>query len=282
MAVVIPTYQRGISVLSVLEKIENCDPLPSELWVHIDSADGELEREISQRFPAVKVLTSTMRIGPGGGRHKCFQMCTVPYAVSFDDDSYPIDRDFFAMIESLFVQNPDTAILAASIWHRHEAEKPRRSELRQVASYVGCGYAIRLTAYRSVRGYLPLPVAYGLEETDLSLQLLSAGWKIVAAGELRVFHDTELKHHDLPDITAGTITNVGLFAFLHYPLTGAGWGVIQLANKIWYCVRRGRVSGIWTGLRAIPYKCHEYRRFRKPVSLRTMKQFRFLSRLSSR
>ena len=43
IAVLIPTYNRGAAVLSVLEKIQACDPQPSEIWVHVDQADGMLE-----------------------------------------------------------------------------------------------------------------------------------------------------------------------------------------------------------------------------------------------
>src|SRR5436309_170604 len=104
IAVFIPTYNRGLAVLSVLEKIKNCNPQPSEIWVHIDMADGMLDRELGRRFPDVGIVTSAIRLGPGGGRHQCLQACTTPYAVSFDDDSYPIDADTFAVVERLFSQ----------------------------------------------------------------------------------------------------------------------------------------------------------------------------------
>src|SRR5262249_31222328 len=95
VAAIIPTYNRGLAVLSVLGKIQDCDPRPSEIWVHIDCADGILEGEITRRFPEVRILTAIDRLGPGGGRHRCLSACTSPYAVSFDDDSYPVDADFF-------------------------------------------------------------------------------------------------------------------------------------------------------------------------------------------
>src|SRR5215470_7007395 len=98
VAVIIPTYNRGSAVLSILEKIESCDPRPAEIRVHIDLADGDLERELSRRFPGIEILTSPTRLGPGGGRHRCLLSCNAPYAVSFDDDSYPVDRDFFSQV----------------------------------------------------------------------------------------------------------------------------------------------------------------------------------------
>ena len=273
VAVIIPTYNRGVAILSVLEKIQACNPKPAEIWVHFDLGDGVLEREVQRRFPDVGILTSATRLGPGGGRHRCLLACTTPYAVSFDDDSYPVDPDFFSQVDRLFSNYPKAAIFGATIWHRHEREKIRTEKMILRPSYIGCGCAIRLAAYRQVRGYLPRPVAYGMEERDVSLQLFAAGWQIYEVGDWRVFHDTNLKHHQTPEITSATITNVGLFAFLHYPFIGWGWGALQVVNKIAYCIRVGRIRGILSGILRIPIDCYHYRRYRKPVDWKTLKAF---------
>jgi hypothetical protein len=197
----------------------------------------------------------------------------MPYAVSFDDDSYPVDTDFFARFERLFSDYPKAAIFAASIWHRREPEKERTESLVRIPSHVGCGYAVRLAAYREVRGCLPRPIPYRMEESDLSIQLFAAGWQIYEAGELRVFHDTDLTHRESPEITSGTITNVGLCAFLHYPIIGWGWGLAQVANIVVDSIRRRRLRGICSGLLRIPGDCYRNRRYRKPIDWRTLRLF---------
>ena len=191
VAVVIPTYNRGSAVISVLDKVLACDPQPAEIWVHIDQNDGVLERHLMERFPGVHILTSAGRLGPGGGRHRCLLACGAPYAVSLDDDSWPVDADFFAAIDPLFSSYPRAAIFGASIWHRAEAEICRSRAVRRVASYVGCGHAVRVAAYRDIRGYLARPMAYAIEESDVGLQLFVRGWQVFSAEELRVYHDTD-------------------------------------------------------------------------------------------
>jgi GT2 family glycosyltransferase len=273
ITVIIPTYNRGMKVLSVLEKIRLCDPAPAAIIIHIDLSDGGLEAELKKRFPDVAVLVSSARRGPGGGRHRCLLACKTPFAVSFDDDSYPVDSDFFATVERLFLEHPRTALLEANVWHRNEPELPRATSLMPIPSYIGCGYAIRLDVYRQMRGHLDRPVPYAMEEPDLSLQLFVSGYQMMRAGELRVFHDTDLKHHHSSEITSGSIMNVALYAFLNYPIMASGLGMLQLGNKVAYCLRRGRFGGIIPGLLRIPADCWRNRMYRKPVPWKTLQRY---------
>ena len=265
VAVVIPTYNRGSAVVSVLEKVLACDPQPAEIWVHIDQNDGVLERHLIERFPGIHILTSTGRLGPGGGRHRCLLACGAPYAVSLDDDSWPVDTDFFAAIDPLFSSYPRAAIIGASIWHRAEAEIRRSHGVRRVASYVGCGHAVRVAAYRDIRGYLARPMAYAIEESDVGLQLYVKGWQVFSAEELRVYHDTDRTHHEAAEVTASTITNLALLAFLHYPAIDLGRGAAQVANRVAYSVRRGRIRGVASGVGGIVTECYRNRALRAPI-----------------
>jgi GT2 family glycosyltransferase len=278
VTVIIPTYNRGIKVLSVLEKVSMCDPAPAAVIIHIDLSDGALEASLKERFPHVVILSSSVRLGPGGGRHRCLLACKTPFAVSFDDDSYPFDSDFFATVERLFLEHPATALLEANVWHRSEAELPRAASLTPIPTYIGCGYAIRLNVYNQMRGYLDRPVPYGMEELDLSLQLFGSGHEMMRAGELRVFHDTDLKHHRSTEITSGSIMNVALFAFLHYPVMALGLATLQLGNKVAYCLRKGRFNGIISGLFRIPADCWRNRMYRKPVPWKTLRSYVRFSR----
>ena len=265
VAVVIPTYNRGSAVVSVLDKVLACDPQPAEIWVHIDQNDGVLERHLMERFPGVHILTSAGRLGPGGGRHRCLLACGAPYAVSLDDDSWPVDADFFAAIDPLFSSYPRAAIFGASIWHRAEAEIRRSRAVRRVASYVGCGHAVRVAAYRDIRGYLARPMAYAIEESDVGLQLFVRGWQVFSAEELRVYHDTDRTHHEASEVTASTITNLALLAFLHYPAMDLGRGAAQVANRVAYSVRRGRIRGVASGVGGIVTECYRNRALRAPI-----------------
>jgi glycosyltransferase involved in cell wall biosynthesis len=273
VAVVIPTYNRGLTILTTLERIFACDPLPAEIWVHIDAADGKLEHTLASRYPEIRVLTSPVRMGPGAGRHRCLQACKSPFAASFDDDSFPVDPDFFGKVERLFLENSRAAIVGATIWHHGQAARIRENTIVRTPSYTGCGYAIRVEAYRRLRGHLPRPVNYGMEESDLAIQLFAAGWRIVISGELRVFHDTDLSHHNSPEVTAGVVANVALCAFLNYPISGFPRGLLQVANTVVFSLRRRRIRGLLQGITSIPMHCYRNRQYRDPISRKAMKEY---------
>lgn len=279
VSVIIPTYGRGTAIIKVLERIALCRPLPAKIIVHLDAPADNALAEISRLFPDIMVLSSDTRLGPGGGRHRALMACDTPFAVSFDDDSYPIDEQFFSEVERLFVRNEDVALLAAQIWHRNEDVPELSDWMYDRPSFVGCGFAIRVEAYRKIRGYLPRPVAYGVEETDVSLQLFAARQRICQVGALRVFHDTDLKHHSSAVITAASITNLALYAFLHYPVSRLGWGVLQVANRVRFLASRRRFRGIIAGFLAIPLDCYRFRQYRDPVDPDVLSRFfRLISR----
>jgi GT2 family glycosyltransferase len=117
-----------------------------------------------------------------------------------------------------------------------------------------------------------------MEESDVSLQLFARGWRVETAKSLRVFHDTELKHHDAPEITIYSIMNIALRVYLNYPIVGWGFGLLQIANKIVDCVKRRRLSGIAFAILHIPSYCFHYRRLREPIEWRVIKRYAELSR----
>jgi len=265
VSVGIPTFARGLRIVETLNRIGDLDPGPAEVIVHVDQSDGELEAHLRERLPCVRVVSSTNRIGPGGGRHRCLQMALQPYFVSFDDDSWPLDRDFCAEVAELFVQYPHAAVLGATIHHPGEMEPERSVDTSIVSDYTGCGHAMRVQAYRQTTGYIDRPWAYGMEEVDIAMQLHTLDWTILRCGSLRVFHDTQLLHHMRPDVVAGAVQNIALRAFLRYPMRLWPCGLLQVGNLVVDQMRRRRFAGLISGLCGIPGTFWRYASQRRPL-----------------
>lgn len=274
ISVVIPTYNRPTKLLLTLEKILACHPCPSEIIVHIDGNDTETETVIHNSvFRGIRIVRSATQVGPGGGRNKAIAEAKHEIVASFDDDSYPIDADYFSRLIELFDRFPDVAVIGAAIYHQNEAIEPDAPVAQWSADFVGCGCAYRKSVFLQTDGYVQLPVAYDMEEVDLSLRLHDMGWRILRSSWLRVFHNTVLDHHQNPKITAASITNRALLAYLRYPPSYWGFGVAQCLNRILWLVRHQRRAGIKAGLLAIPSTIAQNKHHRQLVSSQSLQSY---------
>lgn len=198
------------------------------------------------------------------------EMAKNQWVVTFDDDSWPESPDFFARLEKVIDVNPKAGVLAFPINVRGQKPTHWPKDIQQASCFENCGCAIRREAFLQTEGFLPLRHAYGMEEADVSLQLLDKGWQILNVPNLWVYHDTGMEHHASPAVNAAQITNTALLAFLRYPVTLWPLGILQTLNRVKYAISMRRFRGIMKGLWDIPFVCRKYRLPRKPVKAETV------------
>jgi GT2 family glycosyltransferase len=274
----VTAYDRIDQTLATLRVIHNCVPAPDEVLVHVDANQVECEKAIRNAFPGVRVLRSSDQVGPGGGRNKLMNAAQFEFVASFDDDSYPIDSDYFARARNLFDRFPDASVICAALYHTGESIGLDDRSAQWTADFRGGACIYRREAFLEAGGYVPLPVAYGMEEVDLAIRLHSRDGKILTTPWLRVFHNTDLKRHGDPQVTAGSIANLALLAYLRYPISLWGIGVGQCANRLLWLLRHGRRRGILKGLTMIPAHLRANHRYRLPVSNRAVRSYLALRR----
>lgn len=278
VSVAIPTYQHPEKLVETLAKIKACDPAPNEILVYIDNDDFETESVLRRAHSDVKILYGKEHLGPGGGRNLMLDVAMNEIVASFDDDSYPLDLDYFARVCEHFERFPKAGVLAARIIHLDEKMKDAEERFHWVADFVGCGAAYRRDAFLDTGGYVDLPIAYGMEEADLALRLIEKNWRVLASGMLRVFHDTDRRHQRNPQIVAGNLSNLALLAYLRYPEFMVWLGVIQVARKWLWFLCRGYHAGLIRGILGIPAKVWGRRGERHPVSMSVLKKYLRLRR----
>jgi GT2 family glycosyltransferase len=272
VTVVIPTYNRPELLLLALEKIFSCNPAPSEVIVHIDANDCVTQLAIGNRkFENIKIIQSDTQMGPGGGRNLAIAIANNELVASFDDDSYPIDHNYFLRLTKLFEMFPKAAVIGAGIFHIGESTSPDDLVAKWVPDFVGCGCAYRKSVFQQTDGYVPLPFAYGMEEVDLALQLRDLGWGILQSPWLRIFHNTQLTHHSSAKVTAASIANLALLTYLRYPISFWWLGVAQCLNRIVWLIKHRRLNGIVQGLTLIPALLYRHRQLRKPINSQTLR-----------
>lgn len=281
ISAIVAAYERIDQTLKTIRILQSCDPEPDEILVHVDGNRVECEQTIRRAFPRIKILLSNERLGPGGGRNKLVADSQYQFVASFDDDSYPIDTDYFARVRQLFDRFPDASIIDAALYHAGEAIALDERKAQWTADFSGGACVFRREAFLKAGGYVALPVAYGMEEVDLALRLHSQGGRILWSSWLRVFHDTDLQRHAEPHVTAGSIANLALLAYLRYPVSLWSIGVWQCANRVLWLLRHGRHRGIWRGLTMIPGHLRAHRRFRLTVSNQAVRSYLALRRTPS-
>jgi len=278
ISAIVTAYERIEQTLETLRIIQSCTPPPDEVLVHVDANRRDCEEAIRKAFPAVRVLRSKEQVGPGGGRNKLVDAAQFEFVASFDDDSYPIDADYFARAAKLFEQFPDASVICAALYHVGEAIGLDDRQAQWTADFSGGACIYRRQEFLDAGGYVPLPVAYGMEEVDLAIRLHSRGGRILTTRWLRVFHNTNLERHADPRVTAGSIANLALLAYLRYPVSLWGIGVGQCANRLLWLLRHGRRRGILKGVTMIPAHLRAHHRYRLPVSGAAVKSYLALRR----
>lgn len=275
---IVTAFRRVEQTLDTLRRLSGCRPAPGEILVHVDGGEVDCANAIRVQYPDIKILLSADNIGPGGSRNKLIAAAHFEWVASFDDDSYPLDVDFFQRVWDLSQQLPTTAVLAAVVYHRGETVDPENRIGRWVADFSGGACAYRRQVFLNTAGYVPLAIAYGMEEVDLAMRLHASGERIYQAGWLRVFHDTNLNRHDDPLITSASISNLALLAFLRYPLSCWWIGVVQVAKRVIWLKNYGRYRGILRGLIEIPARLYRLRTHRELLSPSAIKSYLMLRR----
>jgi GT2 family glycosyltransferase len=278
LTAIVTAFKRVDQTLSTIETLRASDPPPAEIRVHVDAGGDDCAAAIRRTFPDVHVTLSDVQVGPGGGRNRLIGDSHHDIVASFDDDAYPMDRDYFARVLELFTRYPDASLITARVYHPGEPVEPAQDASHWAADFSGGACAYRKSAFAKLGGYVPIPLAYGMEEVDLALRLHAIGGRVLQTEWMRVFHDTDRGRHAEPQVTAATISNLALLAYLRYPIWLWGIGVVQCANRILWLLRHGRHRGIVAGVMQIPSELWRYRRFVDRVPAHVVRSYFTLRR----
>ncbi|WP_397382227.1 glycosyltransferase family 2 protein [Prosthecobacter sp.] len=263
ISVAVPGCRRFAQLRVTLERLHACQPPPAEILVHLDGNDSALRDLVQFEFPGVRLLHSEILMGPGGARNRMTQEARCQWVAHFDDDSFPLDLDYFARAWSLIARLPETAVFCASIlpMESHDAQG-----LWLQAVYPGCGHLMSRDWFLRTQGYLPIPIAYNLEEVDVGIQLHAMGGLCLQSGELRVFHDHLPPLREDDDIQVGMMINTVLFPLLRYPLLLLPQACASVTLRVFRLALRQEWRVILRALCMLPSNIWQFLPLRAPVS----------------
>lgn len=153
------------------------------------SSDGTGEH-IAAAFPTVRLIRLPRNVGCPDGRNHAYANCTGPIIVNLDDDGWLSD-DFFRPLLEVFAADPRIGIVAfRQSYPEAEAGVSGRAmstRFEDVAHFAGGVSAFRRTMLDEIGGF-PADFFLFAEETFLSLRALDAGFRIVSAPHLVMWH----------------------------------------------------------------------------------------------
>ena len=124
-------------------------------------------------------------------RDRMLRLAKGDIVMSLDDDSYPLDDDFFARVRELFAEYPDAAVISfPEIRDNGEsasATKTPGTPPHLVSAYPNCAASMWRKMYLESAGF---PVFFGhmYEESDYSLQCYALGYEVRFEPSLRIRH----------------------------------------------------------------------------------------------
>jgi GT2 family glycosyltransferase len=121
--VIIPTWRRSETLRGTLRRLQTYDPAPDEIIVHVDAGDQETQTMLQSEFPEVRILCSEQTMGPGGGRNKLVEAASHEWIVSLDDDSWPMQSNFFSETVNV-AEATDSEMIACRIIEKGDRHRP--------------------------------------------------------------------------------------------------------------------------------------------------------------
>ena len=156
ISVAIPVFKNEAALTHTLLCIFNCDPLPQEILLHFDGG-WEASQDFTQDAPVpVRVFRAAKNLGPGGGRHRMINEANFDLVACFDDDSWPIDVDYFAKVLALMNAFPNAAAMSPAVYLKERPVLPVMAEVSESVGFDGSASVTRRSHYLRLPGYVPV------------------------------------------------------------------------------------------------------------------------------
>ena len=185
----ITTRNRLHDLQRTLQEIDQLDPPPDEIIICADGCtDGT--PEFLAALPDIRLTVNTHGRGSIAARAAMIRKASSDIILSFDDDSYPVEKDFVQRARELFEKNPK---LAVADFPQHSDEFPESltqkdfGPSRPAATYINASAAIRRNVFVELGGTAEF-FFHAYDEPDYSLRCIAAGWEVRFETSLHVRH----------------------------------------------------------------------------------------------
>ncbi|WP_298247541.1 glycosyltransferase [uncultured Christiangramia sp.] len=199
---------------------------------------------LGANYPEINLIRNIESKGLIFSRNRLLNMVETDFAISLDDDSNFLSKQPVSQIINYFNTHQQCAVTSFRIyWSKNTPETTFTSvEPHRVRSFVGCGHAWRMKAWRDIPDYPAWFNFYG-EEDFASYHLLKKNWEVHYLPSVLVQHRVNIKARKKE---ADYITR------LRYSLR-AGWFLYILFLPV-HLIPRKLVYSVWMQLKLKVFK----------------------------
>ena len=269
-------YNRKEELRVTLREILRSDyPALEVIVADNGSSDGSSEM-VRTEFPDVKLYELEQNIGIAARNSILFE-AKGKYTILYDDDSMPSTPTTIGKIVSFLERHADAAALCTNVVNYYSGQSETEGWEKYGVANVGeyyeglfvhaSGMSYRSECVRETHGF-PEDFFWGLEEGDLTLQLVDKNLKIVYKPDVVTYHRNSPIHRDRPwAFLMRTRNGIWLF-WKYFPLPLALWLTSRYVLKQAATAMAKPVyalsffKGTYLGLRGIPIQWRK----REPLS----------------
>ena len=274
----ISTYNRADVLPKAIRSAFEQSHKPLRVAV-IDDASTDATPALQSNFPQVSWQRWDQNCGYVNARNTMMLNAPEDYYVSLDDDAWFLQEDEIAVAVDYLEKHPKVAAVAFDIVTPDEPQQSPRGRKSSVAMFIGCGHVLRLSVVKALAGYAKFPGRYGVEEKDLCLRLIDAGYEIVKFDGVHVWHDKTMTARDIPKNHRSGVCNDFTLTVWRFP------GRILVQMLVWkfiahlrFAAKFGLVRACLQGMRDFSCSFVAAWRNRRPVRYESIMLYTTLTR----
>jgi GT2 family glycosyltransferase len=206
--IIILSMDRSEDTIAAIDSSLDQTGIRQTVWV-VDQGSGpdtigRLKRHVADK-PLVHLEIVGRNLGIPGGRNLATQLGHAPYVVALDNDAVFCSKDEVAKAVRRLESDPGLAGIGFRIlnyfsrgddersWGYPKSLKPRSDREFLATRFIGTGHALRRKAFEAVDGY-DASLFFYWEELDVCYRLINAGYRILYAPEVAIFHKVSPEH----------------------------------------------------------------------------------------
>jgi glycosyltransferase involved in cell wall biosynthesis len=161
-----------------LAHLHGMNPPPGEIFVVADACTDGTVAMVREDFPHCRLHVNASNQGSIRSRDFILRHATGDLVLCLDDDSYPLQPDFFARLPEVFAAHPEAAVISFPELRDGNVfvppDKTPETPGHYLSAYANGAAAMRRADYLASSGYPPF-FQHAYEEPDYALQCYARG-----------------------------------------------------------------------------------------------------------